>query len=241
MQPTRKQHPSQAIQRTETPAPVPDPGLAYFKNRSAAFVNSADVLFCIGRKRLPAHSQYLAGECNVWAGRFSDPETQASKSDPLVFTDTEPDLDGIAPASLEAFLGQLYSNCSQRIASATEAHELFLLADRFDCQKLREACFGYLKESAGSFLQASIEDKNSVLKWFLFAEEYSLPDLRKACITFMAKNFDSVETDQRLKQLDAAALLDLVHALQMFRRQERHAPGKRRRRTKSPVYLETSE
>ena len=186
--------------------------VAYLHDAAPEFLNSADVEFCIGAKLMPAHSQIVASQSRILAKTFEDTKARPNSDSKCLFTEKDA-LAGLTAANLELFLVQVYSSCSQPILSATDALELFLLAERFDCPKLRVACVSYLELSTNSFLTATIDNGNAVVKWLLFAEKYHLVKLREACITFTAENYGSIKSDQRLAQLPVSTVLEVTNAL----------------------------
>ena len=161
---------------------------------------------------MPAHSQDVASQSRILAKTFEDTKPPPSRNSKCLFTAREA-LAGLTAANLEHFLVQVYSSCSQPILSATDALELFLLAERFNWPKVRAVCVSYLELSTKSFLEATIHSSNAVVKWLLFAEEHRLVKLREACITFAAENYGSLKGDQELAQLPVSTVLDVTNAL----------------------------
>ena len=83
------------------------------------------------------------------------------------------------------FLSQVYNYGNEPIQTATQAYELFLLAELFDADKLRRSCSTFLSDNAHTILLANVLEEGA-LKWLLFAEKYGIAQLRAACIGFVS-------------------------------------------------------
>ena len=64
--------------------------------------------------------------------------------------------------------------------------------------------------------------EDGALRWFLFAEEYDIVPLRQACITFVAANYEALKTDQRLKLLPSATLVEVMNSLEIAKPRSGH-------------------
>lgn len=182
----------------------------YFEGTPLEFCESADVEFHCGEDRLPAHSQVLAGQSHFMAKMFQDLKVSFSKTNK--FAIPAETLAGFTSAELERFLVKIYNSSPCPIQSAAEAHQLYRLADLFDCPKLRAACSSYLVQNAGTFLEATTQEQG-VLKWLMVAEEFDIAELQKACITFTAKNYGLIQSDARLKLLPSSTLVEVMNQL----------------------------
>lgn len=193
----------------------------YFQDMPSEFIEIADVELCIGGKRLPAHSQFLASQSRFMAKMFEDLQVFPSKTERFIVP--EEILAGFTISDVVRFLSQVYNFGNQPIRSATEAHQLFLLAELFGSEKLKKSCTTFLSCNANTFLQANVMEEG-VLKWFLFAEKYDLALLRQTCITFVAANYQSIKADERLKLLPSSALLGVMSLLEDARVAAAQAP-----------------
>lgn len=165
---------SQKTTEQDAPAELAEVVPPYFEGAPPEFCDNADVEFNCGEQRLPAHSQILASQSHFMAKMFQDLKVSFSATDKFVVP--EETLAGFTSAQLERFLAKLYNTSPDRIRSAAEAHELYRLADLFDCPKLRAACSVYLVQNAGTFLEATSLEQG-VLKWLLVAEEFGIESL----------------------------------------------------------------
>ncbi|KAK9832432.1 hypothetical protein WJX74_010148 [Apatococcus lobatus] len=197
-------------QAPDGPAEPKEAGSAYFQNAPPEFCNSADVEFHVGAERLPAHSQILASQSHYLAKMFQDLKINFSSASKFVLP--EETLAGFTSAQLEQFLLSIYNGSFQSLRTATQAYDLYRLADLFDCPTMRAACNSYLGKNACRFLQATCME-DGMLKWFLAAEQFGITELRQACITFAAKNYGSIRSDPRLKQLPSSSLVEVMDRL----------------------------
>ena len=213
-------------QAANAPAEPAETTFAYFGGAPAEFCNNADVEIHVGTKRLPAHSQILASRSHFMTKMFQDLNISCSRSSKFVVP--EETLAGFTSEQLEQFLERIYSASPYPIRTATQAYELYRLADLFDSPTVRTAASSYLEAKAGSFLQATCAEPG-VLKWLLIAEEFGLAELRTACIAFTAKYYEVVKGDARLKLLPNSTLLGVISQL-IWRNPARsghHKPVKR--------------
>lgn len=182
----------------------------YFEGAPPEFCDNADVEFHCGDRRLPAHSQILASQSHFMAKMFQDLKVSFSATNKFVVP--EETLAGFTSTQLERFLAMVYNTSPDPIQSATEAYELYRLADLFDCPKMRGACSIYLVHNVRTFLEASPRE-HGVLKWLQVAEEFGIAELRKLCITFTAKHYGMIQSDARLKQLASSTLVEVMNQL----------------------------
>ena len=194
---------------------------AHFGRAPAGFADTADMVFEVEGQRLPAHSQILAYHSQFvhkMLEDLSESETRQKPSRLNQFVIGDTMLSSYTAHDVQAYLCQIYEFGSKPVQSAEQAYQLLKVADRLDSPRLMEKCRDDLISRAPGLFQhddqfAPIPAGPGALEWALRAEQYGLKDLQKKALEYVARNYQMLRMDDRLKQLLAAAFLVLADEL----------------------------
>ena len=170
------------------------------------FEDFADVVFVIGNERMPAHSQYLAGQSKLMQNLMRE-ASAFSKDRPLVL---DHQLQSFAIEDLRTFLNHVY--VSSAIGSASEAYALIKVADMFDATKLMTKAITYLEKESDDLLVS----KESIVRWLLLAERFALASFMTKCANQAALMYSEVKTDAQFNELGPSALKAVMEGLHLL-------------------------
>ncbi len=184
-----------------------DADLSYLGNCPRGFM--ADVVLAVNKKKLPAHSQFLASQSRLLEGLLQDTNSTFSKQTPLVISTP---LEGYKESDVLTFLRHVYKD--QPVQSEQEALSLLQIADQFDSPGLTEKAVMVLEAAQGNSLFSSRSSGKDVLDWLHVAERFNLSSFKIRCIRAVAQQFEVLQHDKRLLQLQPATAVELMQAIQ---------------------------
>ena len=162
-----------------------------------------DVVFVVEGEGLPAHSHFLAMKSGVLRMLLEDCPA-FSKQQPL---EISKGLEAHKAADLQTFLQHIYK--SANISSATEARQLFTVADYFGCSELICRARQFLEDPEHDFVKTTCGE-DGVLSWLEFAQRFKLTNLSQLCLSLVCDHFAELQSDSQMQQLSASTFIQLM-------------------------------
>ena len=136
-----------------------------------------DINFCLeNSQHVGGHKYILAARSPVFAAMFQH-EMQESKTGHVVIPDIELDI-------FKEMLYFIYSGQIETPLTERKAKLLFLAADKYDIEDLKNICL--------HFLSAYILYKTNVIHLLVWAHTYVVDKLKEAALEMVAINFDQI-------------------------------------------------
>lgn len=176
----------------------------------AGFADLADLVMVVGDKRFPAHSQILAWQSGFIQQLLLD-TGHVSWQEPLVISSA---LDSHSQTAVATLLSCAYHpGAVVPITSASQAWQLYKLADQLNCSAILTQCKEYINSSSGAAL---VSTDGEALDWISAANELNFDGLKRQCAQKIAIKYSDLQNDPRLRQLPADLLLLILDEMSAY-------------------------
>jgi len=150
-----------------------------------------DVVFKVEDQEFPANKLILSYRSSYFKNAFSSNMVE-SRSDVI-------EINNVRPKVFKALLQHIYLEDFEIEDDILE--DLFKLSNEYNMKKLSMDCQKKLLKKITA---------ENVINYVLFAEKYGAEKLRKACIFFIARNYEQVFKSPNLKELDGEILIEII-------------------------------
>jgi len=146
--------------------------------------NMSDVCLVAGKKEFPCHKLILSARSPVFAAMFAHDTTEANQG--------RVDITDIEPEVCEQMLKYIYSG--KHFDLEPYAQELFIAADKYGLDQLKEVCENWLR------LSLTVENAVEILE---LSDMHNANQLKTATITFITspRNSQQLVTTKAFKEL----------------------------------------
>lgn len=151
----------------------------------------SDVTLVVGDKKLKAHKIILSARSPVFKAMFQH-DTKENKENRVVISDCDPDV-------VEAMLKFIYTGDVPKLKEMT--HNLFIIADKYQLERLKKMCEGALWEKL---------DVENAADTLVLAATHNLVQLKRSSIRFITGHISEVMKTEGWGSLKAVSACDLL-------------------------------